>query len=430
MKGVRNSWAEMVGKPSELVVELDVEFSVPRSTDSPCSVRGCVGVPSPARTDPERYYLASVLVAQTVLPQLRPEAQLRIRNMTTRRLAARDQKKTVEVKENGLSMPRFMWWEKEYVERPYMRALPMKDLNQRFFEIVMNSHEISKGGKLGIRVATNGVEWMRYFGHITTEACARELPYPLFLDKRVSPDYDGDNFYAAVKGKHADRAYNAVEACLTRVDTDFHVVKYGERGHMEDFLAHGEMLVSPSARFEDKAFGQAVRYDENTVSFFGARTSDGRVIPANDLPSWWGDRYSMIDFKWSMDRSYMMYCLAGSLSATLFSQFGRTYDSCVLIHDMDEFVQRVVAGARRHFPVSEFVHGRGPVTYVDPLSAIEPIPDVTTGTPVTIPFLKHFKHAYQQEFRFVWVPKVARTDLQNTCLRVGSIEDIAELITV
>lgn len=430
MEGIRKSWADRVGKPSELVVELDVEVAEPQSTDSPSSVRGYVGVPSLARSDPERYYLASVLVGQTVLSRLRPHAQLRIRNMTTRRLAENDGKKAVEVRKNGLSMPQFMWWEKEYVERPYMRALPMRDLNQRFFDIVVNLQEVSKGGKLGISVATHGVEWMRYFGHITTEARARELPYPLFLDKRHSPDYDSDDFQAAVKGKHAERAYNAVDACLKGADREFHMVKYGERGHMEDFLAHGEMLVSPSPRFDDKALGQAVRDDENTVRLFGARTSDGRVISANDLPGWWGDRYSMIDFTWSMDRNYMMYCMAGSLSPTLFSHFGKTYDSCVLLHDMDEFARRVEVAAREHFPVDGFVHGRGPVTYIDPLSAIEPIPDIATGTTVTIPFLKHFKHTYQEEFRFVWVPKSARRNLRKVCLRIGSIDDIAELITI
>ena len=31
-----------------------------------------------------------------------------------------------------------------------------------------------------------------------------------------------------------------------------------------------------------------------------------------------------------------VYCMAGSLSTTLFSHFGETYDPCVLIHDMDE----------------------------------------------------------------------------------------------
>ena len=327
-------------------------------------------------------------------------------------------------------MPRFMWWEKEYVEKPYMRALPMRDLNQRFFDIVVNSHEISKGGKLGIRVATRGVEWMRYFGHVTTEAKARELPYPLFLDKRHSPDYDKDNFASSVKGKHAERAYNAVDAWMKKEDSEFYVVKYGERQHMEDFLGHGEILISPSPRFDDKAFGQAVRDDENTASFFGARTSDGRVIPAHDLPGWWGDRYSMIDFTSSMDRNYMMYCMAGSLSPTLFSHFGYSYDSCVLIHDMDEFVRRVETGTRGRFCPDGFVHGRGYVTYVDPLGAIQPIPDIPTGTKVTIPFLKHFKHAYQEEFRFVWVPREPRGDFRNVCLRIGSIEDIAELIPI
>ena len=428
MGSVRQQWREKVGEPSNLVVEVRVEVSFPGSADPTCSVQGRVGVPSPARSDDERYHLARLVVLKTILPVLRPNIEMRVLDITTRRLDS--SKCGIDVRDDGLSMPRFMWWEKEYVENRYMRALPMRDLNQRFYDIVVNSHDISEGGKLGIRMGTGGVNWMRYLQHVTTEARMRDLPFPLFLDKRYEPDYGKDAFTLSVKGRHSTRAYDGLSKWTADNESELHVVKYGERRFMEAFLKDGQMQISPSRRFDDEGFNQALRDDENSVTVFGARTSDGRVILAHDLPKWWGDRYSMIDFSSSMDRDYMIYCMARPLSPTLFSHFGRAYDACVLIHDMDEFVSRVHEGAKTDFPPTEFDHDQRYVTYIDPLGAIEPIPYVLAGRRATIPFLKHFKHAYQEEFRFVWLPKAPRRDFREVRISIGSLTDIAELLFV
>ncbi len=427
MANIRKAWAEKVGEASKRIVELHVEVSVPGYVDPACHVRGRISVPSPPQSDDERYHLARVLVSETVLPVLRPNIEVRILDMTTKRI--RTWKNTVEVKD--LSMPRFMWWEKEYVENPYMRALPMKELNQRFFDVMFNSNEISKDGKLGIQGDTNGVQWMRYFQHVLTEAKMRELPMPLFLDDRYSPDWAKDAFTASVKGKHSTKASDAVAVwTASKKDNEFYVVKYGEYRFMKEFLESGQMLIQPSRNFDDESYNQALRDDENSVSVFGVRTTDGTAIPAHDIRDW-GDRYSMREFSSSMDRDYMMYCMARTLSPTLFSHFGEGYDSCVLIHDMDEFMKRMGEGTKREFPPEDFAHGRGRVTYIDPLGAIQPTPDIPEESKVAIPFLKHFRHTYQGEFRFVWVPRIPMKDgLTKMIVSIGSLGDIAEIIRI
>ena len=426
MGTIRQEWEKQVGEPSHLVVEIRVEVSFPGSVDPTCTVQGRVGVPSMARTVDERNHLAGILVSNTILPELRPTIEMRILNLTTKRLDS--SKCSIDVREGGLSMPKFMWWEKEYVENRYMKSLPMKDLNQRFFDIIVNSQDISQGGKIGIRMGTRDINWMRYFQHVTTEARMRDLPFPLFLDKRYEPDYGKDAFNLSVKGGHSTRASNRLSKPMADNNDKFHVVKYGERQFMEAFIRDGQMLISPSRRFDDVGLNQALRDDENSITVFGARTSDGKVIPAHHLPNWWGDRYSMIDFSSSIDRDYMLYCMARSLSPTLFSHFGNDYDACVLIQDIDEFVRRVYEGTKNAFPPSAFHHEHGYVTYIDPLGAIEPIQDVPAKSKPTIPFLKHFKHSYQEEFRFVWLPKQCRRNLQKVCISIGSLADIAELV--
>ena len=423
MNKIREAWAEKVGQASNLVVELYVEAAVPGYQDPPCHVRGCVGIPGPAYSDEERYHLAGSLVGETVLPALRPNLAIRILDMTTKRIEA---PKTVEVK--NISMPRFMQWEADYVKNPYMRALPMKDLNKRFLDITVNMDEITTGGKFGVRSDADSVAWWSYFQHVLMEAKMRELPFPLFLDDRYAPDWDKDSFTLSVKGQRSSKAFNAVKKWKCEKDNEFSVLKYGEYRFMEEFIKKGEMLIQPSRKFDDEAYNLAIRDDENRMSVFGVSTEDDGVIPAYNIRGW-DDRYSMLEFSSAMDRDYMMYCMGMTLSPTLFSHFG-PYDACVLIHDMNEFVRRVDVGTSNQFPSRDFIQVRGKVTYLDPVGAIKPTPDVPEGKKLSIPFIKHFRHTYQNEYRFVWIPKEAKKDLEKMILSIGSIEDIAEIIRI
>ena len=155
-------------------------------------------------------------------------------------------------------------------------------------------------------------------------------------------------------------------------------------------------------------------------------------MPASDLPGWFCDQYSMTNFSSTADRDYMLYCMSSALSPTLFSQFGNAYDACVLIHDMDEFVTRMDLGTKQCFPRTEFrAPGiAGPPTLI-PLGAIPPTPKPAKKTSaIPIPFLKHFRHAYQKEYRFVWVPTEPRRGFEKACISIGSLEDIAEIIRI
>ena len=305
----------------------------------------------------------------------------------------------------------------------------MKQLNQRFIDITVNSHEISDGGKLGIGAGPYGIMWLRFLQHVFTEAKMRELPYPYFLDKRYSPDWDRDSFISSVKGKHSSSAFDACEKWLREKNNKFYVVKYGEYRYMKKFLKEGQILVQFSRNFDDESYNQAIRDNEETISIFGMRVNRNEAIPAHDIRSW-GDRYSMTELSSSMDRGYMMYCMTNVLSPTLFSHFG-PYDSCVLIHDIDEFVKRLDAGTGICFPAENFVHAHGNVTYIDPLGAIKFTTHVQKKTAMAIPFLKHFRHSYQAEYRFVWVPKTPKKHpLTKVKVSIGSLEDIAEIIRV
>ena len=428
MSTIRTAWAEKVGQPSEVVVDLQVEASKPGYIDSPCVVRGRVAVPDPPQTEDETALVAQALVAETVLPALEPDWQVRVLEMNTKRL--RTFQRTVDVCREGLSMPRFRWWEKEYVENQYMRALPMRDVNHRLFDLFMNLQNVTGGGKIGLRRTANGVEWWRFVQHVLTEVRSRELPYPLFIDKRHAPDWANDAFVGSVTGNHAARAERAIREWKKTRRRDYQVVKYGEYQFMRAFLDSGQVQISPSRTFKDEQYVRALRDDENSMSAFGARGLDGYVIPAGHLPDWWGDRYAMRQFTTSMDRDYLLYCMTATLSPTLFSHFGEGYDACVLVHDVEALARRLDEATKESFPAADFVHAFSPVVYVDPLGAIPASPGLPDDAQVPIPFLKHFRYAYQDEVRFVWVPREPRRSFRRTSVSIGSLEDIAEIIRV
>ena len=426
MTSIRPGWVKRVGRPSHHVVELHIEAFIPRSSDSLCQIRGTISVPGPTTREAERQHLADLLFAKAALPAPRTNLEIRILKMTFMRFNTL--KHTMEI--TDLRMSRTMWWEKDYIENPYMRALPMKELNERFHDLLANSVDITNGGKLGLRVPISRVEWTRYLQDVFVEARNRELPYPLFVDQRYSPKGDDNSFISSVKGDHSTRAADAVARWLTDKVKGFQIIKYGEYQYMKKLLATGEMLIQSSRGFDKDSYNEARRDDENSVSIFGVGTIDGTAIPAYDVAGR-SRQDRMTTFSSSTDRDYMLYCMAGTLSPTLFAHFGQSDDSCVLIHDVDEFTRRVDRGTRESFPPEDFIFAHGWVTYFDPLGAIPLTPAIPEGSEVPIPFLKNFRHAYQDEYRYVWFPKTRIKDgLSSQKVWIGSLQDIAEIIRI
>jgi hypothetical protein len=64
----------------------------------------------------------------------------------------------------------------------------------------------------------------------------------------------------------------------------------------------------------------------------------------------------------------------------------------------------------------------GAVKYLDPLNTM---PDK-----IKLFFSKHFRYAYQNEFRVAWLPQKPISKLQPLFISLGSLEDIAEILTV
>ena len=95
-------------------------------------------------------------------------------------------------------------------------------------------------------------------------------------------------------------------------------------------------------------------------------------------------------------------------------------DACLLITNPQKFIERLNKAFEQ--ATAGFIAVVNPVRYIDPLN--------TRLDEIEIFFCKHFRYAYQKEFRIAWLPHKPCQQLDYIYLTLGSLEDICELITL
>ena len=115
------------------------------------------------------------------------------------------------------------------------------------------------------------------------------------------------------------------------------------------------------------------------------------------------------------DSDYYIACFSSSYEYRLYDDFDA--DGCLIIKDVPRFttnlksrVEEVLPGWKLRF---------NGVDYRDPY---HPSPKIN------IFFCKHFRYAYQKEFRFVWDPPTDRQSLKPIHLELGPLTEYCELL--
>ena len=94
-------------------------------------------------------------------------------------------------------------------------------------------------------------------------------------------------------------------------------------------------------------------------------------------------------------------------------------EAAVIIHDPVVFGERLAKGTRHLLGMNKAkALERGKVQYMDPYFPL---------TSQDVPFCKHFKFAYQREFRFV-IRTPESVDLNDRKIVLGSLADIATIV--
>jgi len=116
---------------------------------------------------------------------------------------------------------------------------------------------------------------------------------------------------------------------------------------------------------------------------------------------------------------YYAYCTAGVFSHRLYQDFEA--DACLIIHEPRRFVADLAKAAGSVLPGYTF--GTSGVRYVDPL--------VAPPTAVPVQVIKHFRFAYQREFRCVLqAPAGSSRTLHAVFVTIPQLFEYVELVAL
>lgn len=290
-------------------------------------------------------------------------------------------------------------WIPAYHRNRYLAALSDNAFRERGHDILMNAMRLDDDRKYrphfcvddrGYYVADRGIDWLRLLTDFHTELTE-------FRDGRI--DLKPQAGETAFAERMADEAWAWRPDLVSSSDTGHEykrpsvIFKFGARRWNEAILETGEIRLRPASHYGDPSLNRAIRDDELSIRYFSADGTEG-VASIED---------------------YHVACFSMTYDYRLFRDFDA--DSCLVIHDVKEFSDRLgratIEVFRRQISA--------PTIYFDPHNSMAP----TSGEEIA--FGKHFRHAYQREFRYVWT-SMGSEPLAPVQLQIGSIRDIAELV--
>lgn len=178
-------------------------------------------------------------------------------------------------------------------------------------------------------------------------------------------------------------------------------------------LLQGSFRFAGASTYQDPSLNSSIRDDELSFTIYPAQESNVSLptgvkpIPGSD---WIKIRHPT---------DYYVQCFSRKYALRLFDDFPG--GSCLVVYDGKEFGRRLLPVLKQRFP--NWIVGGFPVSYIDP--------DDPGSNPIVIPASKHLKYAYQNEERIICHPQTEFSqNLPPISVQIGSLEDIAEMITI
>ena len=304
--------------------------------------------------------------------------------------------------------------QEDYARDRYMGHVTDAELRQRIADVFTNLYVIDDQNRVSARNGEPAFPlWRRLFAELIKEVELRFGRYPAGWKK-------GDGLLDGVEWPgsltfHKTQPEPIVGSLKPRSQPPGLVlVKYGEKRHLDPFVSEGKLRISPASVYEDASLDPARRDDELRFAIDVGSYGIGRLggLPHSEV-SRSGIRKKVM---FESDRNYYVSCFSRVLARRLLYDFHA--DCCVLITEPEEFQRRLasaVAGLLKgwHSVAAD-------VVYYDPLQV----------TQVEVrPFeWKHFRFAYQEEFRIGWFPPHRRQTLAPLEVELGGLGDIAEIV--
>jgi hypothetical protein len=299
------------------------------------------------------------------------------------------------------------YWIRDYRANRYLQRLSKNDLLARIADIVSNLMALGDDGRYRprfrvrkdhiyapirnldfLRMEVDAWEEMRLRGYMPLPALDTKR---LQIAKRLS-----DQSWC----QRPDWIQNS-RLSLDNYERPRMLFRFSETQWNEEFIELGRVRISAASRYNDTAAINAVKDDELRLEWYDTQLTR-KVLEVKD---------------------YFCLCLSSEYDYRLFGDFQS--DSCVAIKDPVVFSQRLRHAISQHnkeHPDSRIAQLiECPIVYIDPFTLLPP------EEVVEVQFCKHFRFAYQTEFRFVLTPADDR-QLEPFFLNIGTITDIAERV--
>lgn len=302
-------------------------------------------------------------------------------------------------------LPRY--WIARYRARRYLADLSDNELDIRLADILSNAFHLGEDGKYRPRFHVDTANLYAPIRHIDylrlmTDAWDEGR---LRGHKRGGKNLASFGLQLARHGAAEWRVRNdwtsQSKLSLETYENPKMLFRFGTASRNRDFVTYGRVRFAPASLYKDHE-NNAVRDDELSVSWAGVNGTKGQLSAPD----------------------YYALCMAAEYDLRLYEDFGA--DSCVAIHDPREFRRRMVSAILSHNRA-----GREPRIqwmYCCPAIYYDPFDLAPLSAVHDIQFLKHFRFAYQTEYRFVVTPKEAGC-LAAFFLDIGSLEDISVMIS-
>ena len=185
--------------------------------------------------------------------------------------------------------------------------------------------------------------------------------------------------------------------------------RYSERVWLNRSIELGEFRLRPASDYKQQELDSA-RHDDELV-----RVSKSPASAVNITLVGTGQKIEPIGevtYRSEVGTNYLTICFSHRWDELLFDDFPGT-DSCLVIHDVEEFAERFHAAAELALP--KWVGMDASVVY-EGRSKLGPV------------FSKPLQFIPQHEWRFAWHPFTPVEHLHPVTIKMGSIADIAEIV--
>ncbi len=301
-------------------------------------------------------------------------------------------------------------WEEEYCTRRYLIDVSDEELNQRLRDVSLNLSRIDELGRLSIDTRPEHLDvWSKLITHVFMEYGMRTgIPQGVMNDSAIP-------YVTHPKPPNGFTILNG-----SKTPTSDYLVKLGQKEHMQDMFEKGSIRIAPASSYADPSLNSAIQDEELSFNSIALKSeSKMTLIDKDGKPKQSLEPLGNITITHSA-MNYYVYCMTYKYDYRLLDDFGA--DAMVLITNPKEFGRRFIKAVKEKYG-DEYKYLWIPVYYADPFNIDKDL--------FSIYFAKHFRFSYQNEYRFLMIPKTEKDiQLDTFFIKIGKLDDVAKFYSL